>query len=79
MCLTSLLNDNVSKQVSQMENNNNELSDLRGSDKVSLELMQNSYDSCEVTLQWIQRIVVQARPRGEFNIAPPIPPHVHDH
>merc|ERR1712110_1387453 len=49
-----------------------ELIDLHGLDTDSLEFMSKSHDACEITLQWVQRLIVEANGKDIIKIAPPI-------
>jgi len=72
--LMSLLYGNALKQVSSSKKIQDkfEFFDLDGLDVESLEFMIRSHDSCEIVLQWIQRLIVQANSKDVLKIAPPI-------
>eukprot|EP00930_Biecheleria_cincta_P084158 TRINITY_DN7364_c0_g2_i1.p1 TRINITY_DN7364_c0_g2~~TRINITY_DN7364_c0_g2_i1.p1 ORF type:complete len:550 (-),score=113.93 TRINITY_DN7364_c0_g2_i1:146-1795(-) len=70
--MMSLLYSNALKQVSAMEDNSFELIDIQGFDLDSLEYILQAHDSCEVVLQWVQRLIVEANTRDIIRIAPPI-------
>merc|ERR1711865_503002 len=38
----------------------------------SLEFMQDAHDRCEIVLQWIQRLIVEANAAETIKVAPPI-------
>lgn len=70
--MMSMLYGNALKQVSAMKDNSFEFIDLDGFDPHALAYMQESHDACEVTLQWIQRLIVEANGKDIIKIAPPI-------
>merc|ERR1712232_6821 len=70
--LMSLLYVNALKQVSTMKETPFELIDLGGFDMESLSFMQEAHDSCEITLQWMQRLIVEVNGKDVIKIAPPI-------
>merc|ERR1712203_1039436 len=45
---------------------------LDGFDPEILEFMVESHDACEITLQWVQRLIVEANGKDIIKIAPPI-------
>jgi predicted membrane chloride channel (bestrophin family) len=69
--LMSLLYANALEQLSP-DGSPLELIDLEGFDKESLVFMQNSHDPVEITLQWVQRLIVEANTQDIIKIAPPI-------
>jgi len=70
--LFSLLYGCALTQVSSMNGNYFELINLDGFDAQSLSFLGTCHDKCEVTLQWIQRIIVEAEQKAIVKIAPPI-------
>jgi len=70
--LFSLLYGCALTQVSQMETNDFELINLDGLDATSLKFLQECPDKCEITLQWIQRLIVESEASCILKIAPPI-------
>jgi len=72
--LVSLLYASALQQICTMEDKRFYMIDITGFEKESLEFLQSDlcHDHCEVVLQWIQRLVVQADKSGVINIAPPI-------
>lgn len=60
------------RQVSHMSSNVFELINLEGFDEESLAFLETCPDKCEVTLQWIQRLIVESEHSGVLKIAPPI-------
>merc|ERR1712072_1579096 len=55
-----------------MPSNDFELINLDGFDGQSLNFLETCHDKCEVTLQWIQRLIVEAEQKQILKIAPPI-------
>eukprot|EP00427_Karlodinium_veneficum_P006685 CAMPEP_0169179514 /NCGR_PEP_ID=MMETSP1015-20121227/67674_1 /TAXON_ID=342587 /ORGANISM="Karlodinium micrum, Strain CCMP2283" /LENGTH=316 /DNA_ID=CAMNT_0009254553 /DNA_START=135 /DNA_END=1082 /DNA_ORIENTATION=+ len=49
-----------------------ELIELEGFDVESMKFLDETHDRCEVVLQWIQRLVVEANAAEVIKIAPPI-------
>merc|ERR1712048_101729 len=41
-------------------------------DETALEFLQDCNDRCEILLQWLQRLIVDAEAAGTLKIAPPI-------
>lgn len=70
--LFSLLYGCALQQVASMDERKFELIDCEGFDYKSLKYLQDSYDRCEITLQWIQRLIVESDEKGVVKIAPPI-------
>jgi hypothetical protein len=70
--LFSLLFGCALTQLSSMETNRFELLNLDGFDGASLRFLQQCPDKCEVTLQWIQRLIVESEQKQILKIAPPI-------
>eukprot|EP00441_Pelagodinium_beii_P039606 CAMPEP_0197640054 /NCGR_PEP_ID=MMETSP1338-20131121/14475_1 /TAXON_ID=43686 ORGANISM="Pelagodinium beii, Strain RCC1491" /NCGR_SAMPLE_ID=MMETSP1338 /ASSEMBLY_ACC=CAM_ASM_000754 /LENGTH=470 /DNA_ID=CAMNT_0043212859 /DNA_START=95 /DNA_END=1508 /DNA_ORIENTATION=+ len=71
-CMISLLYASALKQVSAMEDTKFELIGIEGFDMDSMEFMVEAHDSCEVVLQWVQRLIVEANGKDIIKIAPPI-------
>jgi len=70
--LVSLMYSCALRKVSTVEDKSFELIDLDGLDPDGLVFMQNAHDPCEVVLQWMQRLIVDAHREGTVEIAPPI-------
>jgi len=59
-------------QVSSLSEKNFEVLDLEDFDDDSLRFADSAHDVCEVVLQWIQRLIVEATGRETIKVAPPI-------
>jgi len=61
-------------QVSHMQTSCFEMLNLEGFDEESLAFLQSDKcpDKCEITLQWIQRLIVESEQKQFVKIAPPI-------
>eukprot|EP00747_Dinoflagellata_sp_TGD_P150775 gnl/TRDRNA2_/TRDRNA2_177151_c10_seq1.p1 gnl/TRDRNA2_/TRDRNA2_177151_c10~~gnl/TRDRNA2_/TRDRNA2_177151_c10_seq1.p1 ORF type:complete len:624 (-),score=107.99 gnl/TRDRNA2_/TRDRNA2_177151_c10_seq1:504-2375(-) len=70
--LTSLLHASALYQISTMDDKAFELFDMDAFDGHSLKFMMHAHDRCEIVLQWIQRLVVDANTREIIKVAPPI-------
>lgn len=70
--LTSLLYSSALQQVTTMDHPKFELIELEGFDMDSMKFLDETHDRCEVVLQWIQRLVVEANSAETIKIAPPI-------
>jgi len=72
--LFSLLYCSALTQVSHMKVNMFELINLDGFDPKSLQFLESEFchDKAEVTLQWIQRLIVESEQNQTIKIAPPI-------
>jgi len=70
--LFSLLYGNALLQVSTMSNNELDYIDIEGFEAADIDHMRSSPDTCELVLQWIQRIIVDASASELIKIAPPI-------
>lgn len=70
--LFSLLYGSALRQVSTMSDNELEFIDIEGFEAESIVHLQSCHDSCELVLQWIQRLIVDVNTAGVINIAPPI-------
>lgn len=70
--LMSLLYGSALSQVSTLGKDAFEFIDLDGFDLESFEFMLEAHDPCEITLQWIQRLIVEANTSDVIKIAPPI-------
>jgi len=70
--LFSLLYCSALAQVSQMDVNSFEVLNVDGMDPETLKFLQTCPDKCEMCLQWIQRLMVEAEQKGWIKIAPPI-------
>mmetsp|Transcript_33330 Transcript_33330/g.75994 ORF Transcript_33330/g.75994 Transcript_33330/m.75994 type:complete len:602 (-) Transcript_33330:216-2021(-) len=72
MRLMSILYSSALEQVADLKEKEFEIFDIDGMDMESLKFLNSANDKCEVTLQWIQRLIVEATNRGTIPIAPPI-------
>mmetsp|Transcript_56272 Transcript_56272/g.104083 ORF Transcript_56272/g.104083 Transcript_56272/m.104083 type:complete len:521 (+) Transcript_56272:2-1564(+) len=72
MRLMSILYSSALEQVADLKDKEFEIFDIDGMDVESLKFLNSANDKCEVTLQWIQRLIVEAANRGTIPIAPPI-------
>jgi len=70
--LFSLLYYTAIQQVSTMKEQNYELFDLEEFEGDSMQFMMNAPDQCEVCLQWIQRVIIEADEQKILKVAPPI-------
>lgn len=70
--LVSLLYCAALDQVTTMNKPGFELIDIHGFDPQSLKLLTETHDKCEIVLQWIQRIIVEASDSQIIKVAPPI-------
>lgn len=70
--LFSLLYGCALQQVATMDEKKFELIACEGLETKSLKYLQGSYDRCEITLQWIQRLIVESEQKQITKIAPPI-------
>merc|ERR1719424_1176708 len=68
----SLLYGCALTQVSVMEENTFELVGLEGLDVESVRFLETCEDKCEIALQWIQKLIVEAERSQTLKIAPPI-------
>jgi len=68
----SLLFASALDQVSTMDNAVFEIIKLDGFEPENLEALTSTNDRCEVVLQWIQKMIVQAHSEDIIHIAPPI-------
>lgn len=59
-------------QVSSLSEKNFEVLDLEDFDDDSMRFADDAHDVCEVVLQWIQRLIVEANGRETIKVAPPI-------
>jgi len=70
--LMSLLYCVALQEVAEMENCSFEVIDPKGLHLDSVSWMKMREEKCEVILQWIQRLIVEAHMSGVLSIAPPI-------
>jgi putative membrane protein len=70
--LMSLLYGSALAQVATTEEKRFDVIDLSGFDREALHHLQSSHDSCEVVLQWVQRLIVEANTASIIVVAPPI-------
>jgi len=60
------------QQVCELDDDSLEIIDAEGMEYEGLSFLQDANDRCEIILQWIQRLVVDAHEEGTIKIAPPI-------
>lgn len=70
--LISLLYSSAIHQVSTADDKVFEVIDIDGFSPEHIEFMAHAHDRCEVILQWIQKLVVEANVQKLIDIAPPI-------
>lgn len=70
--LYSLLYGCALQQVATMDEKTFDLFGLDGFEASSMAFLQESHDRCEITLQWIQRLIVESDAKQLLKIAPPI-------
>ncbi|CAE7153816.1 unnamed protein product [Symbiodinium pilosum] len=70
--LYSLLYGCALQQVATMDEKTFDLFGLDGFEPSSMAFLQGSHDRCEITLQWIQRLIVESDAKQILKIAPPI-------
>jgi len=70
--LYSLLYGCALQQVATMDEKTFDLFGLDGFEASSMAFLQESHDRCEITLQWIQRLIVESDAKQVLKIAPPI-------
>mmetsp|Transcript_43080 Transcript_43080/g.116157 ORF Transcript_43080/g.116157 Transcript_43080/m.116157 type:complete len:534 (-) Transcript_43080:179-1780(-) len=70
--LASMLYCSALQQVCDLDDDCLEVIDNRGFDLDSLTFMECSNDRCEVILQWVQRLIVEAEEQKVLKIAPPL-------
>eukprot|EP00928_Gymnodinium_smaydae_P040159 TRINITY_DN27283_c0_g1_i1.p1 TRINITY_DN27283_c0_g1~~TRINITY_DN27283_c0_g1_i1.p1 ORF type:complete len:504 (-),score=64.60 TRINITY_DN27283_c0_g1_i1:288-1799(-) len=70
--LVSLLYSAALSQVSTAQEKQFEVIDIDGFDLDHLSYLRDSHDMCEVVLQWIQRLIIDADGKGTIKVAPPI-------
>eukprot|EP00928_Gymnodinium_smaydae_P081941 TRINITY_DN65371_c0_g1_i1.p1 TRINITY_DN65371_c0_g1~~TRINITY_DN65371_c0_g1_i1.p1 ORF type:complete len:492 (-),score=36.87 TRINITY_DN65371_c0_g1_i1:159-1589(-) len=70
--LFSLLYGSALTQVSTMTDKTFEFIDLDGFDKHHMEFLGETHDECELVVQWLQRLIVEANTHDLVKIAPPI-------
>jgi len=72
MRLMSILYCSALEQVADLKDKQFEIFDVSGLDVDSLRFLNSANDKCEVTLQWIQRLIVDSASSGVLTVAPPI-------
>jgi len=72
MRLMSILYCSALEQVADLKDKYFEIFDIDGVDTESLRFLNTANDKCEVTLQWIQRLIVDSEKNGIITVAPPI-------
>eukprot|EP00928_Gymnodinium_smaydae_P043293 TRINITY_DN29039_c0_g3_i1.p1 TRINITY_DN29039_c0_g3~~TRINITY_DN29039_c0_g3_i1.p1 ORF type:complete len:530 (+),score=52.94 TRINITY_DN29039_c0_g3_i1:67-1590(+) len=70
--LFSLLYGSALRQVSTMDDKTFEFMNLDGFDEKHIEYLAHAHDECELVVQWIQRLIVDANTADIIKIAPPI-------
>eukprot|EP00928_Gymnodinium_smaydae_P033637 TRINITY_DN24035_c0_g2_i3.p1 TRINITY_DN24035_c0_g2~~TRINITY_DN24035_c0_g2_i3.p1 ORF type:complete len:531 (-),score=79.35 TRINITY_DN24035_c0_g2_i3:118-1710(-) len=70
--LFSLLYGSALRQVSTMDDKSFEFINLDGFDPDHIEFLADTHDECELVVQWIQRLIVEANTADIIKIAPPI-------
>lgn len=70
--LMSMLHCQALQKVCHLHDDSFEILDLRGFDVDSLDFLSHVDDRCEVLLQWLQRVIMDASNSGTVNVAPPI-------
>eukprot|EP00747_Dinoflagellata_sp_TGD_P014676 gnl/TRDRNA2_/TRDRNA2_123634_c2_seq1.p1 gnl/TRDRNA2_/TRDRNA2_123634_c2~~gnl/TRDRNA2_/TRDRNA2_123634_c2_seq1.p1 ORF type:complete len:301 (-),score=26.89 gnl/TRDRNA2_/TRDRNA2_123634_c2_seq1:19-921(-) len=70
--LMSLLYRSALHQVCTIPHKNFELIEIDGFDLASMQYLLQAHDRCEIVLQWIQKLVVEANSYEVIKIAPPI-------
>mmetsp|Transcript_2044 Transcript_2044/g.5180 ORF Transcript_2044/g.5180 Transcript_2044/m.5180 type:complete len:645 (-) Transcript_2044:118-2052(-) len=72
MRLMSLLYCSALEQVADLQDKHFEIFDIDGLEADSLRFLNQANDKCEVTLQWIQRLIVEASGSGVIPVPAPI-------
>eukprot|EP00928_Gymnodinium_smaydae_P034240 TRINITY_DN24317_c0_g1_i1.p1 TRINITY_DN24317_c0_g1~~TRINITY_DN24317_c0_g1_i1.p1 ORF type:complete len:536 (-),score=84.12 TRINITY_DN24317_c0_g1_i1:292-1899(-) len=70
--LFSLLYGSALGQVSTMKDKSFEFIDMDGFDPDHMEYLSHAHDECELVVQWLQRLIVEANTQDLVKIAPPI-------
>lgn len=70
--LMSMLHCSALQQVADLEDDSMELLSTKGMNDDSLKFLEQVPDKCEVLVQWIQRLIVEANEKNLFVVAPPI-------
>jgi len=70
--LSSLLYGAALSQVSEMGDKRFEFALLDGFDSEGLSVLQDCHDRCEVVMQWIQRMILEAHTSGVIDVPAPI-------
>mmetsp|Transcript_127630 Transcript_127630/g.330848 ORF Transcript_127630/g.330848 Transcript_127630/m.330848 type:complete len:381 (+) Transcript_127630:1293-2435(+) len=70
--LISLLYGAALSEVSEMQSNAFEFIDIDDFEHESLEFLEASSHKCEIVLQWVQRLIVEAHDTNILKVAPPI-------
>lgn len=70
--LSSMLYCAALQQICDLRDDTMEIIDPRGMSDVSIAFLQSTNDRCEVMLQWIQQLIVDAGRNEVVDVAPPI-------
>lgn len=70
--LVSLLYASALEQVTTIHKPHLEVFELDGFELDHFAFMQTSHDRCEIVLQWLQRLIIDADRDGVIKVAPPI-------
>eukprot|EP00928_Gymnodinium_smaydae_P022751 TRINITY_DN19001_c0_g1_i2.p1 TRINITY_DN19001_c0_g1~~TRINITY_DN19001_c0_g1_i2.p1 ORF type:complete len:596 (+),score=113.94 TRINITY_DN19001_c0_g1_i2:102-1889(+) len=70
--LMSVLYCSALQQVCELEDDSLEIIDIRGLSAESIAYLSISHEPCEVVVQWIQRLIVEANREGTLDVPPPI-------
>jgi len=70
--LASMLYCSALQQVCALEDDTLEIIDTNGMDETSLDFLTDANDRCEIIIQWIQRLIVDAECDQVLKVAPPI-------
>merc|ERR1711937_848907 len=70
--MMSLLHASALEQVATMDAPLFEVVNLDGFERDSLRFLQGAHDRCEVVLQWVQKMIVEADSAQTIKVAAPI-------
>lgn len=70
--LASMLYCSALQQICDLPDDTLEIIEVDSFDKESLDYLQGVNDRCEILLQWVQRLVVEATSENVISVAPPI-------
>lgn len=70
--LISLLHCSALQHVCEIAEDSLEVLDVSGIDAEYLEFLDSVHDRCEMLIQWVQRLVVEAHRKQVLDISPPI-------